>query len=200
MRYRFIRSHRRVHNVTTMCRVLDVSTSGFYDWLNRRDSRRAQENRRLVQRIRNYHHASRQTYGSPRIFKDLRESGERCGVHRVARLMRQHRIQAKTARRFVITTDSRQTHQPAPDRLRRDFSASRLNQVWVSDSHANGMVVSGRDSRFIFKASHRLVYGYAEQHPTRERRIDDGALAPRKSAGRHRPFRPGQYLCVRTLS
>ena len=134
MRYRFIRSHRRVHNVTTMCRVLDVSTSGFYDWLNRGDSRRAQENRRLVQRIRNYHHASRRTYGSPRIFKDLRESGERCGLHRVARLMRQHRIQAKTARRFVMTTDSRQTQQPAPDRLRRDFSASRPNQVWVSDT------------------------------------------------------------------
>lgn len=134
MRYRFIRSHRRVHKVTTMCRVLDVSTSGFYDWLNRGDSRRAQENRRLVQRIRHYHSASRKTYGSPRIFKDLRESGERCGLHRVARLMRQHRIQAKTARRFMITTDSRQTHQPAPDRLRRDFSASRPNQVWVSDT------------------------------------------------------------------
>jgi len=134
VRYRFIRSHRRTHKVTIMCQVLEVSTSGFYDWLNRRDSRRARENQRLTKQIQVYHHASRRTYGSPRIFKDLRESGARCGIHRVARLMRQHGIQAKTARRFVVTTDSRQTQQPAPDLLCRDFNASQPNQVWVSDT------------------------------------------------------------------
>lgn len=134
MRYRFIRSHRRTHKVVTMCRVLEVSTTGFYDWLNRRDSRRTRENQRLTKQIRRHHHASRRTYGSPRIFKDLRESGERCGINRVARLMRENSIQAKTARRFVTTTDSRQTQQPAPDLLQRDFSASQPNQAWVSDT------------------------------------------------------------------
>ena len=134
MKYRFIRTHRSDYKVTTMCRVLEVSTSGFYDWLNRPPSHRAQENERLTASIRQFHQASRRTYGSPRIFRDLRASGERCGIHRVARLMQRYRIQAKMTRRFVVTTDSRETQQPAPDLLRRDFTASQPSEAWVSDT------------------------------------------------------------------
>ena len=89
MKYAFIKGQRDTHKVVTMCRVLQVSTTGYYDWLARPESRRSIETRRLTAKIREFHRASRRTYGSPRIFKDLRESGESCSVNRTARLMRQ---------------------------------------------------------------------------------------------------------------
>lgn len=134
MKYTFIKGHRGEYKVSTMCRVLAVSPSGFYDWLGRPESHRAQEDRRLTDKILSFHQASRRTYGSPRIFKDLCESGETCGENRVARLMQRSDIKAKTARRFVVTTDSRQTTQPAPDHLKRDFTAACPNEAWVSDT------------------------------------------------------------------
>lgn len=119
-----------------MCQVLGVSTSGYYDWLGRPESLRRQENRRLTVKIRQFHLASRQRYGSPRIYQDLRETGERCSENRVARLMQQHDIQAKTARRFKVTTNSKNTLVPAPDLLRRQFRVSGANLGWVSDTTA----------------------------------------------------------------
>jgi len=81
-----------------------------------------------------FHASSRRTYGSPRIFEDLRAAGETCGVNRVVRLMRQHNIQSKMARKFVVTTDSKHTKTPAPDRLKRQFTVARANQAWVCDT------------------------------------------------------------------
>ena len=119
-----------------MCEVLEVSTSGYYDWIDRPESRRSRENRRLVTQIRCYHRASHSTYGSPRIHRDLQESGARVGVNRVARLMRRERIQSKMARRFVVTTDSKHGLPAAPDRLRRQFRTDAPNRAWVSDTTA----------------------------------------------------------------
>ena len=81
-----------------------------------------------------FHQASRCTYGSPRIHRDLLAAKETVGVNRVARLMNQAGIQSKMARKFVITTNSKNTLQPAPDRLQRDFKPMRENQAWVSDT------------------------------------------------------------------
>jgi transposase InsO family protein len=117
-----------------MCDVLKVSSSGYYDWLDRPESTRGMDNRRLTTKIRCFHQASRGTYGSPRIHQDLLASGEKVGVNRVARLMNRAGIQSKMARKFVITTDSKHTLQPAPDRLQRDFKPTRENQAWVSDT------------------------------------------------------------------
>jgi transposase InsO family protein len=117
-----------------MCGLLGVSSSGYYDWLDRPPSTRARDNDRLVEKIIRFHTASRKTYGSPRIFQDLRAEGETCGIHRVARLMNRHNIASKMARRFVITTDSRQTEAPAPDLLQRDFRSPVPNRRWVSDT------------------------------------------------------------------
>ena len=134
MKYGFIQVHRAQHTVVVLCRVLEVSTSGFYDWLDRPESARTQEDRRLTAEIVEFHRSSRQTYGSPRIFKDLREAGETCGENRVTRLMREHDIQSKMARRFVVTTDSKHTKTPVPDRLKRQFTVVQANTAWVSDT------------------------------------------------------------------
>ena len=134
MKYEFIRHHRKEHKVVRLCEVMEVSTSGFYDWLDRPESERSRENRRLTERIKHYHQQSREIYGSPKIYKDLRADGERCGIHRVARLMHKAGIQSKMARKFVITTDSRNTMEPAPDRLQRQFVVDQPNQAWVSDT------------------------------------------------------------------
>lgn len=134
MKYAFIQSHSREHKIIRMCEALGVSCSGYYAWLNRPESQRSKENRRLVTKIAYFHGASRGTYGSPRIHQDLLASGERVGVNRVARLMRQTRIQSKMAQQFVITTDSKNTLEPAPDRLQRRFHTTAENIAWVSDT------------------------------------------------------------------
>lgn len=134
MKYTFIRAHRQYHAVKPLCCALNVSVSGYYDWLDRPLSETAKTNQRLITKIRCFHKASRSVYGSPRIHKDLVDDGERVSRQRVARLMRSHRIQSKVARKFVITTNSKNTHAPAPDRLQRNFRTAYKNQVWVSDT------------------------------------------------------------------
>jgi transposase InsO family protein len=113
---------------------LEVSTSGYYDWRDRPESNRAAENRKLVTKITLFHKASRKIYGSPRIHGDLVDSGEAVGINRVARLMKRHGIQSKMARKFVITTDSKNTMQPAPDQLQRNFKTDTPDKAWVSDT------------------------------------------------------------------
>jgi transposase InsO family protein len=111
---------------------MGVSRSGYYDWLERPESARAQRHRTLTQKIRCFHQASRQTYGAPRILEDLQDSGERIGQNTVALLMQRAGIVPKTVRKFRVTTDSRKT-VPAPNHLDRAFTAPRPNQRWVSD-------------------------------------------------------------------
>ena len=94
VKYRFINEHRHRHGVAPLCRMLDVARSGFYAWVHNPLSDRAIEDQRLLKLIRHSYQASGNIYGSPRIFLDLREVGERCGKHRVARLMRTHKIKA----------------------------------------------------------------------------------------------------------
>ena len=134
MKYEFIRIHRKEHKVMKLCEVLEVSTSGFYDWLKRPESERSRENRRLTEKIRHYHQQSRAIYGSPKIHEDLVAEGETCSVKRVARLMQKAGIQSKMARKFVITTDSRNTMEAAPDLLQRQFNVDQPDEAWVSDT------------------------------------------------------------------
>jgi len=134
VKYAFIREQRDAHDISKLCTILEVSTSGYYDWVDRPESQRSQDNRRLVTQIRCHHKASWQIYGSPRIHRDLVESGECVGVNRVARLMRQTNIQSKVAKKFVITTESKHSMKPAPDRLKRCFQTDEQNVAWVSDT------------------------------------------------------------------
>jgi len=134
VKYASIQLHRKQFKVSRMCDVMGVSSSGYYDWCDRPESARSMENRRLTMKIRCFHQASRRIYGSPRIHLDLVEAKETVGVNRVARLMSKAGIQSKMARKFVITTDSKNTMQPAPDLLWRNFNPLRKNQAWVSDT------------------------------------------------------------------
>jgi len=134
VKYAFIQQHCKDHPVMRLCQALGVSTSGYYDWRCRPKSRRANSNHRLLTKIKCFHKASHEIYGSPRIHQDLLDSGEKAGIHRVARLMQQAGIQSKVAKKFVVTTDSRNTLAPAPDRLERQFSQNQPNQAWVSDT------------------------------------------------------------------
>jgi len=134
VKYAFIREYRHIHEIRRLCEVLDVSASGYYDWVERPESKRSKENRRLVTHIKCHHQASQRIYGSPRIHRDLVESGECVGVNRVARLMKQENIQSKVAKKFVITTQSKHSMEPAPDRLKRCFRTDEQNVTWVSDT------------------------------------------------------------------
>ena len=132
MKYAFILEHRDQYKVQRMCRVLDVSRSGYYAWLNRPTSKREKENRRLVELIKQSHQASGRTYGSPRVFYDLREAGETCGKNRIARLMRKHKIRAQRSykqRRYTYTKPA----MTAPNRLKQQFTAERADTAWVTD-------------------------------------------------------------------
>lgn len=116
-----------------MAKALDVSTSGYHTWLKRPESRRAINNRRLTVEIKAAHKASKRTYGSPRIHKDLKAKGECCSLNRVARLMRQQGVRAKSIRKFKVTTDSKHSLPVAPNLLDRNFSADRPNRIWLTD-------------------------------------------------------------------
>ena len=133
MRYQFIQSLVGRFPVAALCRVLGVSTSGSYGWRGREPGARRQEDEALTQRIRERFAASRQTYGSPRILRDLREEGIACGKHRVARLMRAAGLRATWPPRFQVTTDSQHTLPVAQNLLGQDFAASTVNERWAAD-------------------------------------------------------------------
>lgn len=116
-----------------MCRVLEVSRSGYYDWVDRPESDRAKRHRDLMVKIRQSHIASRRIYGAPRIHGDLTDDGERVGKNTVACLMRKANIQSKVHKRFVVTTDSRSTRKPAENLLGGVFTSDTANRKWVSD-------------------------------------------------------------------
>ncbi len=116
-----------------MCRVLEVSTSGYYAWRSRPASKRAQEDAVLLRRIRTIHAASRETYGVPRVYQEFVENHEAVGRDRIARLMRRAGLRGISPRRFVTTTRRDEAARPAPDLVERRFQAEKPNQLWVAD-------------------------------------------------------------------
>ena len=128
-----MRAHQAEHRVSTMCRVLQLSRSGFYAWLGRAPSERARRDETLRRRIEAIHERSRGTYGSPRVHAELRDENERIGRKRVARLMRSAGIRGVSRRRFSKTTERSATQHGAPDLVKREFSASAPDELWVAD-------------------------------------------------------------------
>lgn len=116
-----------------MCRLLEVSTSGYYAWLKRPLSQRSREDAILLEKIRMFHLRSRGTYGVPRIHLDLREEGVWVGRKRVARLMQAAGLQGVSRRKHTRTTIRRPGARPAPDLVNRNFVADRPDQLWVAD-------------------------------------------------------------------
>ena len=120
-------------SIRAMCRVLEVSTSGYYAWRRRMISVRGREDEALRRKIRAIHDRSRHTYGSPRIHAELKEEGTRVGRKRVARLMKESGLVGASRRRWVRTTRRDPAARPAPDLVDRKFAASGPNQLWVAD-------------------------------------------------------------------
>ena len=115
-----------------MCRVLQVARTGFFQWLHKPISDREQENNRLLRLIHDSYAASRGVYGARRVFGDLREAGESCGKHRVARLMRAHTIKALRCYKAPRPIAGRPSII-APNHLNREFTVEAPNKAWVTD-------------------------------------------------------------------
>ncbi len=126
-------AHRAHYPVATMCRVLEISTSGYYAWRQRSPSRRAREDARLQEQIETIHQESRGTYGTPRVYAELAENGVRTSRRRVARLMKQAGLEGVSRRRRYRTTRRDSNAQVVPDLVNRDFTANAPNRLWVAD-------------------------------------------------------------------
>ena len=119
--------------MTTQCRVLEVSSSGYYAWLKRPLSKRRQSDIELANRIVAHYQASRETYGRPRIQADLHDEGIHASDRRVARLMRERQIHGASRRKSFKTTVRDRNARPAPDLVERQFTANAPDQLWVAD-------------------------------------------------------------------
>jgi putative transposase len=124
---------REDYPVPFMCRIYDVSPSGYYAWLERSPSKRAQEEVRLEVEIRAAHQRTRETYGPERLQEDLAENGVNTSVHRIKRIRKKLGIRCKQKRKFKATTNSNHTMPVAPNLLAQKFTATAPNQIWVSD-------------------------------------------------------------------
>jgi transposase InsO family protein len=136
VRYQFIQEHTSEFGVQEMCRVLGLSRSGYYAWLDRPASQHTQRDATLSDQIRLLYHESSARYGSPRIHRELQVQGIHCGQKRVARLMQEQQLSACQPRRFMATTDSAHGSPTAPNVLDRQYQVEavpRLNQVWAGD-------------------------------------------------------------------
>ena len=117
-----------------MCKVLDVSRSGFYAWRNRPQSARQQKQQAIVNEIESIHlDRDMKNYGSPRMHQELASRGHTVSENTVAKLMSQHGIHATSSRKFRVMTDSNHSHPAAENTLNREFSQSGPNRVWLAD-------------------------------------------------------------------
>ncbi len=133
MKFAFISQQKVAFPIAVLCRVMEVSTSGYYASVGRPVSARARRDVALGVHVAAAHEASKRRYGSPRVHAELRAQGQMVGRKRVARLMRERNLAARKRRRFRSTTDSKHAFPLAPNVLARDFTASAPNHAWVTD-------------------------------------------------------------------
>lgn len=128
-----MKNHVKEFKIVEMASVLEVSVSGYYSCCQRGPSQRALEDMRLLPLIKQAFDASRQTYGRVRIRQALLKQDIVCSEHRIKRLMRQHGLVPKAAKRFKVTTKANPAVKAAPNKLAQNFSAAKPNEKWVSD-------------------------------------------------------------------
>lgn len=116
-----------------MCGILQVSRSGYYDWAKREESKRGQQDRVLLTKIRQIHQDSKEAYRAIETWQTLKQLGTQCGKHRVARLRRQAGNEARRKRKFRLAYKARNTAPAAPNLLRWPFKAAFPDQIWVMD-------------------------------------------------------------------
>ena len=140
MRYACIHRRRNHYPIRLMCRMLKVSSSGYYAWRVRPDSQRVRDDRELMRAVRRIHAQSDGTYGSPRIYVELKSEGRGCGRCKVARFMRESGLKGCPKRRFRVRSSG---PGRAANLLNQDFSAAIANQRWalillISQQHRDG--------------------------------------------------------------
>jgi putative transposase len=133
VRYQAIADQRRDYPLAALCRVLQVSRSGYYAWLGGEESRRQRENEILLTAMCRIHEAVKRRYGSPRMYRELLAEGYRCGLNRVARLMQCAGLLARMTARFRTLTKSASRGWAAPHLLNRCFSVAEANTAWAAD-------------------------------------------------------------------
>ena len=200
--FRFIDAEKAYLPVSSLCRVLGVSRSGYYAWRERPPSRRSQEDAALTERIAQVHARSRETYGYPRVHAELRALGARCGRRRVAGLMRKAGLRGCGVRGKRRRTTLRDRNAaPAPDLVRREFAAPAPDLLWLAD-----ITYVKTDEGFLYLAflldahSRRVVGWSMAEHLRTELVIDALEMAVwrrRPEAGLlHHTDRGSQYTAL----
>lgn len=129
-----MKAHSKEFKIEKMADVLGVSRGGYYEFIERKPSKRALENEVLVEEIKKTHKNSRGLYGSPRLHAELRKQGQKCSRKRVSKLMKQEKIQARMRKKWKKTTQpSKKAVEIAPNHLDQQFTVNEPNKVWVSD-------------------------------------------------------------------
>jgi transposase InsO family protein len=186
--------------IAMMCRLLEVSTSGYYARLLRPLSRRAQEDETLMKEIRQIHKASKGTYGAPRIHAQLAKQAIHVSRKRVARLMRTADLQGVSRRKDPRTTRRRPGAQPAPDLVKRDFTATQPDQLWVADITHIAAWTGWLYLAVVVDAWSRRVVGWAMASHLRTELVLDAlsmAIQQRRPQGViHHSDQGGQYTSL----
>src|SRR5437867_4315448 len=192
MRFVFIHAHERSFHVTTMCGVLEVSRAGFYKLRAQPLSERVKADAVLAARIRAIHAGRRRAYGSPRVHRELRDQGIRCGEKRVARVMRHEGIRAVAPKRYRATTQSGHREPVAPNHLARRFGVGAqagTNAVWAADITYIPTREGWLYLAVILDLASRRVVGWS----VRTRLDQELALGALRMALRHRRARGGLH-------
>jgi putative transposase len=169
-----------------MCRVLEVSTSGYYAWCQRSPSPRTRADAELTSRMNAIHERSRGTYGAPRIHAELEAEGIQVGRKRVARLMRTAGLAGVSRRKWITTTVRDRNARPAPDLVERNFMAPRPNRLWVADITYIPTWAGFLYLAVVLDAFSRRVVGWAMETHLRTELVLEAlnmALAQRRPAG-----------------
>jgi putative transposase len=116
-----------------MCEVLDLTGSGYYDWVNRTESEKEKEDKKLLKKIKRVHKESHETYGVRRVTAQLKKEGIYCGKTRAGRLMRENKIYCRTRKKYKATTNSKHNYPIAPNLLEQDFEAEKPDEKYVGD-------------------------------------------------------------------
>lgn len=133
MRFQFLKEHQKEYNIKKACNILNISRSGFYDYLNRRKSKRAIENEALTEIIEDIFHENKGRYGSRRIQKVLEQQGIHVNAKRVCKLMSEHGLIAKGTRKYYRYQANKTSYDEKDNILNQVFSAKLKNEIWVGD-------------------------------------------------------------------
>ena len=198
MNYQFIEQHNQEFPMVVMCRVLDVSESGFYAWRKCPVCQRHREDAHRTSEIQQEFRAHQGRYGSPRLHAQLRDRGRSIARKRVARLMREAGLCAKRTRRRVLTTQRDPSHPVAPNLLNREFTATEPNRKWVADITYIPTMQGWLYLAVILDLFSRMVVGWSMSGNCDEKLIEkalEQALARRRpQAGLlHHSDRGSQY-------